>query len=66
MGSMPDGVSWSPAVGLAKPSYDYERAARDAIHFAALVDRIIQNLRRNGRAEPRSDRWTDDHAGNGA
>ena len=27
-------------------SYDYQRAARDAIHFAALVDRFIQNLRR--------------------
>lgn len=27
-------------------SYDYRRAARDAIHFAALVDRLVQNLRR--------------------
>ncbi len=27
-------------------SYDYQRAARDAIHFAALFDRLIQNLRR--------------------
>jgi hypothetical protein len=27
-------------------SYNYTRAARDAIHFAALVDRFIQNLRR--------------------
>ena len=27
-------------------SYDYARAARDAIHFAALLDRFIQNLRR--------------------
>lgn len=27
-------------------SYDYERAARGAIHFAALFDRLIQNLRR--------------------
>jgi hypothetical protein len=26
--------------------YDYERAARDALHFAALFDRFIQNLRR--------------------
>ncbi|SLE75814.1 Uncharacterised protein [Mycobacteroides abscessus subsp. abscessus] len=26
--------------------YDYRRAARDSIHFAALVDRFIQNLRR--------------------
>jgi hypothetical protein len=27
-------------------SYDYTQAARDAIHFAALFDRFIQNLRR--------------------
>jgi replication initiator protein RepSA len=27
-------------------AYDYERAARDAPHFAALFDRFIQNLRR--------------------
>lgn len=27
-------------------TYDYQRAARDAIHFAALFDRLIQNLRR--------------------
>jgi hypothetical protein len=27
-------------------TYDYTRAARDAIHFAALFDRFIQNLRR--------------------
>jgi replication initiator protein RepSA len=27
-------------------SYDYRRAARDAVHFAALVDRFWQNLRR--------------------
>ncbi|MGW4331179.1 replication initiator, partial [Nocardia sp. NPDC004573] len=27
-------------------SYDYTRAARDIVHFAALVDRWIQNLRR--------------------
>jgi hypothetical protein len=26
--------------------YDYQAAARDALHFAALVDRFIQNLRR--------------------
>src|ERR1039458_9937857 len=26
--------------------YDYMRAARDALHFAALFDRFIQNLRR--------------------
>src|SRR6516164_3829631 len=29
-----------------RETYDYRRAARDAIHFAALVDRFIQNLRR--------------------
>ena len=27
-------------------TYDYRRAARDAIHFSSLVDRLIQNLRR--------------------
>src|SRR5258708_12599444 len=27
-------------------AYDYQRAARDAVHFAALFDRLIQNLRR--------------------
>ncbi|WP_405149363.1 helitron helicase-like domain-containing protein [Nocardia salmonicida] len=27
-------------------TYDYSRAARDAIHFAALIDRWVQNLRR--------------------
>ena len=27
-------------------TYDYRRAARDALHFSALVDRFIQNLRR--------------------
>ncbi|MGV9635944.1 replication initiator [Nocardia rhamnosiphila] len=27
-------------------SYDYERAARDIVHFSALFDRWIQNLRR--------------------
>jgi hypothetical protein len=27
-------------------TYDYRRAARDAVHFAALVDRWWQNLRR--------------------
>jgi hypothetical protein len=26
--------------------YDYTRAARDALHFAALYDRFVQNLRR--------------------
>jgi hypothetical protein len=27
-------------------TYDYRRAARDTLHFAALTDRFIQNLRR--------------------
>ncbi|WP_235967216.1 helitron helicase-like domain-containing protein [Herbidospora solisilvae] len=27
-------------------TYDYVRAARDALHFAKLVDRFVQNLRR--------------------
>jgi len=27
-------------------AYDYQRATRDALHFAALFDRLIQNLRR--------------------
>jgi hypothetical protein len=27
-------------------AYDYQRAVRDAIHFAALFDRLVQNLRR--------------------
>ncbi len=35
-----DGTPVSPV------SYDYRRAARDAIHFPALADRFIQNLRR--------------------
>ena len=35
-----DGTPADPA------SYNYQRAARDAIHFAALFDRLIQNLRR--------------------
>ncbi len=35
-----DGTPADPA------SYDYRRAARDALHFPALVDRFIQNLRR--------------------
>lgn len=26
-------------------TYDYESAARDALHFAELFDRFIQNLR---------------------
>jgi hypothetical protein len=36
----PDGSPVDPA------TYDYRRAARDAVHFAALVDRWWQNLRR--------------------
>ncbi len=36
----PDGSPVDPA------SYDYRRAARDAIHFGGLVDRFWQNLRR--------------------
>jgi hypothetical protein len=36
----PDGVPADP------DTYDYVRAARDALHFAALFDRFIQNLRR--------------------
>jgi hypothetical protein len=35
-----DGTPADPA------AYDYTRAARDAIHFAALFDRFVQNLRR--------------------
>jgi hypothetical protein len=35
-----DGTPASP------DAYDYTRAARDALHFAALFDRLIQNLRR--------------------
>jgi hypothetical protein len=35
-----DGAPADPA------SYEYDRAARDALHFAALFDRFIQNLRR--------------------
>jgi hypothetical protein len=35
-----DGIPASP------DAYDYQRAARDALHFAALFDRLIQNLRR--------------------
>jgi hypothetical protein len=36
----PDGTPADPG------RYDYQRAARDALHFAALFDRFIQNLRR--------------------
>ena len=36
----PDGAPVDPG------TYDYRRAARDAVHFGALVDRFWQNLRR--------------------
>jgi hypothetical protein len=36
----PDGTPVDPA------TYDYRRAARDALHFSKLVDRFVQNLRR--------------------
>jgi hypothetical protein len=35
-----DGTPVDPA------TYDYKRAARDALHFSKLVDRFVQNLRR--------------------
>ncbi|MEV2278980.1 replication initiator [Nocardiopsis sp. NPDC049922] len=35
-----DGTPVDPA------TYDYRRAARDALHFSKLVDRFVQNLRR--------------------
>jgi hypothetical protein len=35
-----DGTPADPA------AYDYQRASRDALHFAALFDRLVQNLRR--------------------
>src|SRR5262249_59071821 len=35
-----DGTPADPA------TYDYQAAARDALHFAALFDRFVQNLRR--------------------
>ncbi|WP_433242957.1 replication initiator [Actinomadura nitritigenes] len=35
-----DGTPVDPA------TYDYTRAARDALHFSKLVDRFVQNLRR--------------------
>lgn len=39
-GKVKDGVPVDPA------TYDYARAARDALHFSKLVDRFVQNLRR--------------------
>ncbi|MCG8914830.1 replication initiator protein [Actinokineospora sp. PR83] len=42
--------SYGPVRGDGSPvnpgTYDYRRAARDAVHFASLVDRWWQNLRR--------------------
>ena len=42
--------TYGPVLGDGTPrdpaSYDYRRAARDAVHFASLVDRFWQNLRR--------------------
>ena len=37
-----------PGVGVPRDpeSYDYRRAALDALHFPKLVDRLVQNLRR--------------------
>ena len=50
----PDGKTLKPSYGRVRDdgtpadpgSYDYARAARDALHFAALFDRFMQNLRR--------------------
>ncbi|WP_433423581.1 replication initiator [Microtetraspora malaysiensis] len=39
-GRVRDGVPVDPG------TYDYRRAARDALHFSKLVDRFVQNLRR--------------------
>ncbi|NUW43644.1 replication initiator [Nonomuraea rhodomycinica] len=39
-GKVRDGVPVDP------DTYDYARAARDALHFSKLVDRFVQNLRR--------------------
>jgi hypothetical protein len=36
----------SNGAAVAPDGYDYQRAARDAIHFPALVDRFWQNTRR--------------------
>lgn len=38
-----DGITGTP---LDPATYDYVRAARDAIHFGKLIDRFWQNLRR--------------------
>ncbi|MFG1941318.1 replication initiator [Nonomuraea sp. NPDC048826] len=39
-GKIRDGVPVDPE------TYDYQRAARDALHFSKLIDRFVQNLRR--------------------
>jgi hypothetical protein len=39
-GRVRDGVPVNP------DTYDYTRAARDALHFSKLIDRFVQNLRR--------------------
>jgi hypothetical protein len=36
----------SDGTPVSPDSYDYRQAARDALHFAALFDRFMQNLRR--------------------
>ncbi|MBF6212240.1 replication initiator protein [Nocardia puris] len=42
----PDGKVCSDGSPRDPRTYDYTRAARDIVHFAALFDRWIQNLRR--------------------
>ncbi|WP_228793050.1 helitron helicase-like domain-containing protein [Nocardia cyriacigeorgica] len=42
----PDGMPCSDGSPRRPDEYDYTRAARDIVHFSALVDRWIQNLRR--------------------
>ena len=42
----PTGGSLPTGRRPTRTRYDYTRAARDALHFAALFDRFIQNLRR--------------------
>ncbi|WP_244872390.1 replication initiator [Catellatospora sp. TT07R-123] len=41
-------ADWDPLIGtpVDPDSYDYRRAALDAIHFARVLDRFWQNLRR--------------------
>jgi hypothetical protein len=36
----------SDGTPVSPDGYDYQQAARDALHFAALFDRFVQNLRR--------------------